>query len=123
MSIRRKRRQRGKRKSRRREALLTWELLSRQAQPPKETDTYPGIILPIIRQYMPAMIANELVGVQPMALPAGDFPSMDVRYFYYDRTKKEIQKQRKKERAAKKRERTDVEKALRTKRKEAKCND
>ena len=38
------------------------------------------VILPIIRRVMPTVIANELVGVQPMTGPVGQIHSLRVRY-------------------------------------------
>lgn len=38
------------------------------------------IILPIIRRVMPTVIANELVGVQPMTGPVGQITTLRVRY-------------------------------------------
>ena len=113
MTIRRKRRQRGKRKALRREALKTWARLTQTAQPPQEYDPLAGIgvIFPVIRNVMPRLIAEELVGVQPLAAPTGMFhdmsggiePTFTMRHRYGNRTQKEISEQRKKERKAKKR--------------------
>jgi len=38
------------------------------------------VILPVIRRVMPTVIANELVGVQPMAGPVGQIHTLRVRY-------------------------------------------
>lgn len=38
------------------------------------------IILPIIRRVMPSVIANELVGIQPMTSPVGQITTLRVRY-------------------------------------------
>ena len=38
------------------------------------------VILPIIRRVMPTVIANEIVGVQPMTGPVGQIHTMRVRY-------------------------------------------
>ena len=38
------------------------------------------VILPVIRRVMPTVIANELVGVQPMTGPVGQIHSLRVRY-------------------------------------------
>ena len=38
------------------------------------------VILPVIRRVMPTVIANELVGVQPMTGPVGQIPTLRVRY-------------------------------------------
>jgi hypothetical protein len=38
------------------------------------------VILPIIRRVMPTVIANELVGVQPMTGPVGQIHTLRVRY-------------------------------------------
>ena len=38
------------------------------------------IILPIIRRVMPTVIANDIVGVQPMTGPIGQIYSMRSRY-------------------------------------------
>lgn len=112
MTIRRKRRQRGKRKALRREALKTWARLVQTATPPREYDPLAGIgvILPLIRNIMPNTIAQDIVGVQPMTAPTGMFGDsasgiepVTVRYRHGNRTKKEISEQRKKERKEKKR--------------------
>ena len=38
------------------------------------------VILPIIRRVMPTVIANEIIGVQPMTGPVGQIHSLRVRY-------------------------------------------
>ena len=38
------------------------------------------VILPIIRRVMPTVIANEIVGVQPMTGPVGQIHTLRVRY-------------------------------------------
>jgi len=38
------------------------------------------VILPVIRRVMPSVIANEIVGVQPMAGPVGQIHTLRVRY-------------------------------------------
>lgn len=38
------------------------------------------VILPVIRRVMPTVIANELVGVQPMTSPVGQIHTLRVRY-------------------------------------------
>ena len=38
------------------------------------------VILPILRRVMPTIIANELIGVQPMSGPIGQINTMRVRY-------------------------------------------
>jgi hypothetical protein len=38
------------------------------------------VILPVIRRVMPTVIANELVGVQPMTGPVGQIQTMRLRY-------------------------------------------
>ena len=38
------------------------------------------VILPVIRRVMPTVIANELVGVQPMTGPVGQVHTLRVRY-------------------------------------------
>ena len=38
------------------------------------------VILPVIRRVMPTVIANEIVGVQPMAGPVGQIHTLRVRY-------------------------------------------
>ena len=38
------------------------------------------VILPVIRRVMPTVIANEIVGVQPMTGPVGQIHTMRVRY-------------------------------------------
>ena len=38
------------------------------------------VILPVIRRVMPTVIANELVGVQPMTRPVGQIHTLRVRY-------------------------------------------
>src|SRR5210317_1637975 len=38
------------------------------------------VILPVIRRVMPTVIANELVGVQPMTGPVGQIHTLKVRY-------------------------------------------
>ena len=38
------------------------------------------VILPVIRRVMPTVIANELVGVQPMTGPVGQIHTLRIRY-------------------------------------------
>src|SRR6056300_1682274 len=38
------------------------------------------VMLPLIRRLMPSVIANELVGVQPMTGPVGQIHTLRVRY-------------------------------------------
>jgi len=38
------------------------------------------VILPVIRRVMPTVIANELIGVQPMSGPVGQIHTLRVRY-------------------------------------------
>src|ERR1019366_6676482 len=38
------------------------------------------VILPVIRRVMPTVIANELIGVQPMTGPVGQISTLRVRY-------------------------------------------
>ena len=38
------------------------------------------VILPVIRRVMPTVIANELVGVQPLTGPVGQIHTLRVRY-------------------------------------------
>ena len=38
------------------------------------------VMLPLIRRVMPSVIANELVGVQPMSGPVGQIHTLRVRY-------------------------------------------
>lgn len=111
MSIRRKQRQRGKKKGRRKEALAVWARLSASDVPSKEyapLNNFASVVIPMVRRTMPSLIANSLVGVHPMTTPVNMFGNaasgiepVRVR-FNYDRTKKEIQEQRKAERKAKK---------------------
>ena len=42
--------------------------------------TLNNVILPVIRRVMPTVIANELVGVQPMTGPVGQIHTLRVRY-------------------------------------------
>src|SRR5690554_4394993 len=38
------------------------------------------VILPVIRRVMPTVIANEIIGVQPMTGPVGQIHTLRVRY-------------------------------------------
>ena len=38
------------------------------------------VILPVIRRVMPSVIANDIVGVQPMAGPVGQIHTLRIRY-------------------------------------------
>ena len=38
------------------------------------------VILPVIRRVMPTVIANEIVGVQPMSGPVGQIHTLRIRY-------------------------------------------
>lgn len=52
----------------------TWDILN--TPPPKPPE---AVILPLIRKYMPKMIANELVGVQPMTGPTESIFKLKVK--------------------------------------------
>jgi len=43
-------------------------------------DTLNTVILPIIRRVMPTVIANEIIGVQPMTGPVGQIHTLKTRY-------------------------------------------
>ncbi len=43
-------------------------------------DTLNSVILPIIRRVMPAMIAKDIIGVQPMTGPIGQIHTLKTRY-------------------------------------------
>lgn len=109
-SIRRKRRQRGKRKALRKEALKTWEALTRDHTPTPDWEPS-SILMPLIRRAVPTMIANELVGVQPMQIPEGMISDIDWR-FKYVVEKEKTPRQRKKEKADARRERKRMEKIM-----------
>jgi len=117
MSIRRKRRQRGRRKALHQAALETWSRLTQIDKPVAPRQACAGITLSLIRWMWPRTIANSLVGVQPMTMPAnmisntasGTEPTFKYRDSYENRTKKEIQEQRKKERKNKKRKSSSME--------------
>lgn len=42
------------------------EIVRRLATPPADPDAFRKIVIPMIRRIMPTMIAQEIVGVQPM---------------------------------------------------------
>ena len=42
--------------------------------------TLPKVILPVIRRVMPTVIANEIIGVQPMSGPVSQIHTLRVRY-------------------------------------------
>src|SRR5210317_314863 len=50
------------------------------ATPAGNVATLNRVILPVIRRVMPTVIANELVGVQPMTGPVGQIHALRVRY-------------------------------------------
>jgi len=78
-SKRRKRRHKGKRKELRKEALKTWAKLTYVPAPEAEWGG-PSVIIPMIRNVMPDLIAQDIVGVQPMAGLAAENFKMKVRY-------------------------------------------
>ena len=43
-------------------------------------NTLNRVILPIIRRVMPAMIAKDIIGVQPMTGPIGQIHTLKTRY-------------------------------------------
>ncbi len=43
-------------------------------------DTLNAVILPIIRRVMPNLIANSIIGVQPMTGPIGQIHTLKTRY-------------------------------------------
>ena len=111
MSIRRKRRQRGKRKELRREALKTWEALNSKPKPTPER-----IIIPLIRNVMPNVIAWNLVGVQPMMI-GNSTPGVEPTHYFSSRYSDEVEEkqtpyQRKKQRKLEKQQRRRMEKAI-----------
>lgn len=114
-SIRRKRRRRGKlrveRRKLREEALKTWEALNSKPKPKPES-----IIIPLIRNVMPNVIAQDLVGVQPMMIgdaTPGIEPVHNFNVRYSDEVEeKQTPYQRKKQRKLEKQQRRRMEKAL-----------
>ena len=40
----------------------------------------PRIIMPMIRKILPGLIANEIIGIQPMSAPTGEIFTMKVTY-------------------------------------------
>lgn len=46
----------------------------------KMGSAFSNIVLPIIRRVMPQVIANEIIGVQPMAAPAAQVFTLKYRY-------------------------------------------
>jgi len=48
--------------------------------PPKPLDNLRNIILPLIKRVTPGIIANEIIGVQPMTGPVSDIKTLKVRY-------------------------------------------
>jgi len=105
-SVRRRRRQRGKRKALRKESLETWNKLTNVSPPlPPEYDwdDLGAILMPLMRRIAPVMIADDLVGVQPMGeQTAGIEP---VGGFHFDFKTETFQDPRKKKRAEAKRKR------------------
>lgn len=61
-----------------RKALL--ETASAAATSAGNIATLNKVILPVIRRVMPTVIANEIIGVQPMTGPVGQIHTMRVRY-------------------------------------------
>ena len=47
---------------------------------PKEVGDFGSMVMPLIRRVQPSLIANELVSVQPMTLPAGLIFYLDYTY-------------------------------------------
>lgn len=112
-SVRRKRRQRGKRKEARRQELKeqarTWDRLANGIDTKQD---FASVILPLIRHLTPNMIAQEIVGVQPMNVLDPD-KKWNFKYEYYD-SKQEKKARKAKKRAAKqeKRARRFMEKIM-----------
>ena len=101
MSKRRRRRQRGKRKEARRQELkdqaVTWDKLANGIDTKPKQD-FARVLLPLIRNLTPNLMANDIVGVQPMAGPDLDRSlKWDFKHEYYN------SKQKKKERKAQRR--------------------
>jgi hypothetical protein len=46
----------------------------------KKYGNFAAINLPLIRKVFPAMLANQIVGVQPMTAPTGQIHTLRVRY-------------------------------------------
>lgn len=93
-SKRRRRRLRGKRKEleakKQASQKVVWDKLT---YVPKPTPLISSVVIPIIRAVIPAMIAQQILSVQPMMSPIGE---------QFDIKKKKIQKQRKAKRKFKK---------------------
>ena len=64
----------------RRELTLLAESASVGATSAGNVATLNKVILPVIRRVMPTVIANEIIGVQPMTGPVGQIHTLRVRY-------------------------------------------
>lgn len=104
MSKRRQRRQRGKRKEARKQELkdqaVTWKKLANGVDTKPKQD-FASVLMPLIRNLTPNIIANDLVGVQPMGLP-GPPIGWNLKHEYYN--SKQAKKERKAQRRAAKQE-------------------
>lgn len=99
MSIRRKRRQRGKRKEARKQELkaqaATWRKLANvEADKSIYGKDFASVLLPLIRNLTPTLIAQDIVGIQPMNIPGTD----------HEYNSKQAKKERKAQRRAAKQE-------------------
>ena len=59
---------------------LVLRKLQQQAMSIRKSWQSTGILIPMIRKVMPTMIANQIIGVQPMTAPTGQIHTLSVRY-------------------------------------------
>ena len=67
--------------------------INRKVPGPKiELPKFVNAIFPIIRRVVPNLIANDIVSVQPMSLPAGSVFYMDYKYGKSDAAWRKLRK-------------------------------
>lgn len=49
-----------------------------------DKDNWSSVLLPMIRKVMPALIAQDIVGVQPMTGPTGSIFNVNPKYLKYE---------------------------------------
>lgn len=102
VSKRARRRNKGKRieaEKRYQKALAkTWRKITKPVAKPKKEPA--PVIIPLVRKVFPAVLADQIVGVQPMF--GNTAPGIEPIRVNYDKQKKKTPKQRAQERRAKK---------------------
>ena len=63
------------------------EIVRRLATPPPSISDFQRIVIPMIRKIIPTMIANEIIGVQPMQGPVEKIRTLKAKFTDDSRSK------------------------------------